>query len=171
MKTYKKFTLILLCAALVLVCSCNKEKRLMEGLVGNWNIEKSERAYLNFDGTEDIYETIDNAGKLVISEDPNNPSKTMRLYDFMFIDANQDTLQQKDSLITDEDNKRIIFLNALVDSNGVEKNLVWTIEKEKKNKQIWSCYGVDSTFFYPENNNNPGDAANSLVWRLTLKRE
>ncbi|MBI3136626.1 MAG: hypothetical protein HYZ14_18265 [Bacteroidetes bacterium] len=166
---FKKFTAIVLFSAL-LFTACNKEKKLMEGLIGNWNIEESERAYLHGDGSEEIYETLTNAGKLIISEDAENPSETSKHYKLTFIDSAQDTLEAEDMLITDEKNKRIILLHALNDSTA-QTNMVWTIEKEKKNQQVWSLYGTDSTFFYPAEMNNPGAATNSLVWRIKLKRE
>jgi hypothetical protein len=170
MISYKKFTAVLLTGTLLFITACNKEKRLMEGMIGNWNIKESERAYLHMDGSEEVYETLSNAGKLIISEDTENPSETSKHYKLTFIDANQDTLEAEDMLVTDEKNKRIILLNALNDST-YQTNMVWTIEKEKKNKQTWVLYGTDSTFFYPVENNNPGAATTSMVWRLTLDRQ
>ena len=155
----------------VIISSCNKEKRLMDDLVGNWEIDKSEKFKLLPGGVDSLYEELENAGSIVIYEDADNPSKTSKLYDFMFIDANQDTLEAKNTLISDEKNKRLILSDALSDSLGNTYDLVWTIEKTKNNKQVWQIYGVDSTFFYPPNNNNPGDASNWLLWKLTLKRE
>lgn len=151
--------------------SCNKQKKLMENMIGNWEIKSSERAYLNTDGSETVYETLSYAGTLVIfEEDPDNPSETTKLYDFTFIDGNGDTLTAENRLVTDDKNKRIILKNALSDADTL-CDIVWTIEKNKKNSQTWAVYGVDSTFFYPTNNQNPGAAVNSLVWRMELKRQ
>lgn len=168
MKT--KLTLLILAVALFVPYGCNKQKKLMEGLIGNWKISGSEKAYLNADGTEEVFETLSNPGSIVIYEDPDNPSETVKLYDFNFIDGNGDTLSVKNLLVTDDKNKRIIFKNALSDADTLS-DIVWTIEKNKKNRQTWAAFGVDSTFFYPQNNHNPGDAVNSLVWRIDLKRE
>jgi hypothetical protein len=170
MRNYLKFTVYLLLSA-SLITACNKEKKLMEGLIGNWNIDESEKAYLNYDGTEEVYERIFDAGKLIISEDQQNPSKTSKHYKLTFIDGYDDTLKAEDMLITDEKNKRIILQNAITDSTGLQRNMVWTIKKEKKNKQVWTLYGTDSTFFYPVENNNPGATSTSMVWRLTLDRK
>ena len=49
--------------------------------------------------------------------------------------------------------------------------MVWTIEKEKRRKQVWQMFGVDGIFFYPSNNQNPDAANNWVMWRITLKRE
>jgi len=169
MRNYLKYTAILL-VSIVVATSCNKEKKLMEGMIGNWNIDESEKAYLHYDGSEEVYERIYDAGKLIISEDQQNPSETSKHYKLTFIDGYDDTLQAEDMLITDEKNKRIILLNALSDSTQT-RNMVWTIEKEKKNKQTWTLYGTDSTFFYPVENDNPGATTTSMVWRLKLDRE
>lgn len=153
-----------------LMVGCNKQKKLMNGLIGSWKIEKSERAMWYSDGSSSLTESIDNAGTLVIYEDSDNPSKESKLYDFFYIDAFGDTIQHSDTLVTDQKNKRIILLNAL-GSSSEQNDLVWTIEKEKKNKQVWSAYGVDTTYFYPANHHNPGAASNWLVWTVTLKKE
>lgn len=166
---HKKFNALLL-FGILLLSACNKEKKLMEGLIGNWNIKESERAYLHTDGSEEVYETLSNAGKLVISEDTESPSETSKHYRLTFVDGNQDTLEAENRLITDEKNKRIILLNALSDSTA-QANMVWTIKREKKNKQTWTLYGTDSTFFYPAENNNPGAATTSMVWRMKLDRQ
>ncbi|MFI5203596.1 MAG: hypothetical protein ACHQF2_03780 [Flavobacteriales bacterium] len=154
-------------AALMLLTNCNKEKKLMKTLEGNWSIETSEKSYINQGGTEEVYETVSNAGKLIISE---GPSKEIKQYDFFFVGANNDTMKSINQLVTDEFNRRLVMLNGYTDSLG-SRNLVWTIEKERKNKQVWAVYGVDSTYFYPANNLNPGAASNWAVWRITLKRD
>ncbi len=156
--------------ATIIIASCNKQKKLMEDLVGNWKIEKSEKLIIYNSGTEDVIESIENAGTLVISEDPNSESKESRMYDFFYIDNNGDTLQQKDTLVTDDKNKRMIMLNALGEV-GDQNNITWTIEKSKKRKQVWSSFGVDTTMFYPPNNHNPGAASYWTVWTITLKKE
>ncbi len=146
----------------------------METLTGNWRIEKSEK-YLVFADERDsvLLETISNPGTLVIfegTEGDEDPPKESRLYDFTFIDSNNDTLMAADSLVSDSKNLRLIFKNAIIDSTST-KNLVWTVEKKKKKKQQWVTYGVDSTLFYPLNNNNPGAADNWIVWRIYLKKD
>lgn len=165
-----KVSLYILLVGSVLLVACNKEKRVMKGLLGNWKIYESEKAYLHADGSEEVYETLGNAGKLVVYEDSENPSKTSKLFDFMFIDQQGDTLQKTSTLVTDEKNKRIILTDMFNDSDTLG-DLVFTVEKESKNKQTWAAYGVDSTYFYPANNHNPGAAENWVVWRITLKRE
>ena len=70
---------IFLSSLLCFLFGCNKEKRLMNNLVGNWEIELSEKSVLRSDGTDSIYESISNSGYLTIYEDPNNPSKELYL--------------------------------------------------------------------------------------------
>ncbi len=155
---------------LFVFATCNKEKKLLKHLVGNWNIESSVITIVDENGNETTLENRSDAGKLVIYEDPENPSKERKLYAFDY--ANSDTIQthKEGVLTTDERVKRIILKNALTDST-VYSDIVWTIEKSRKNKQTWSTYGVDSVLFYPSNNNNPGAAANWVYWTIELKRE
>lgn len=157
---------------LVALVACNKGKRKMKGLVGNWRIEQSERAVIGTSGSEDFYEDITDCGELVISEDENE-SKEMKNFTFRYVNQNGDTLKMEGILTSDEKNKRIVFRDVLVGdtATGNYTNLIWTVDKEKKNKQVWSAYGVDSTFFYPTNKFNPEDANNWLMWRITLKRD
>ncbi len=163
----KNIGLFIIAASLIFL-SCNKQKRKMKGLTGNWTIELSERAVLTTSGSEELYENISNCGDLVIS-DIHEDSTTVKNYVFTYIDGNGDTLKVANKLYTDDKNKRMIFKNALCDST-VGCDLIWSVDKAKKNKQIWSSYGVDSTFFYPANNYDPNNANNWLMWRITLKR-
>jgi hypothetical protein len=166
----KRVALIFIAAVVGMISSCNKEKRVMEGLIGNWSIDESRIAKIRPDGTDSLIEETSNSGTLVIYEDPNGESDTSKLYDLTFISSLGDTLKAADTLFTDPDNKRIILNNAISDSLG-SYNLVWTVQKSKNNRQEWAIYGVDSTFFFPANNHNPGDAGNWLKWELKLKRE
>ena len=164
MKTKFIITGILSIAVLV---SCNKEERLMKRLEGNWRIDKSVKTIHYADGHEEVIEDISDAGKLILSEGSSDNEKQ---YDFLYIDKNLDTMRSYNVLVTDEYNNRMIMTDAYTDTTGA-KNIVWTIEKEKKNKQVWSTYGVDSVLFYPSNNHNPGAAGNWVVWTVTLRRE
>ncbi len=172
MRTNTQLYSILLAFTLVAVVSgaCNKQKREAKKLEGNWIIEQSERMIIYSSGDEDIYENNTRAGDLVITADPNPDSVESKAYTFTYYGANNDTLFVKGKLYTDDKNIRIVFKNALGDSTS-NSDLIWTVEKSKKNKQIWSAYGVDSTFFYPPNNFDPSNASNWLMWRITLKRD
>lgn len=163
----KKFGILFLVAALA-IFSCNKQKRTMKRLTGNWTIEQSERMIITAGGSEQLYEDLSNCGDIVIS-DIHEDSTTVKNFVFTYIDGNGDTLKVANKLYTDDKNKRIVFKNALCDST-VGCDLIWTVDKSKKNKQIWSAYGVDSTFFYPANNFDPNNANQWLMWRITLKR-
>ena len=164
MKTKYIITGILSMAVMI---SCNKEERLMKRLEGNWKIESSVKKIIYADGHEEIIEEISDCGKLVLSE---SSADNMKQYDFLYVDKNQDTTKSYNLLVTDEYNNRMVMTDAYTDTTG-SRNIVWTIEKEKKNKQVWSTYGVDSVLFYPANNTNPGTANNWVVWTITLRRE
>ena len=163
----KRFGLILLVCT-VAIFSCNKQKRKMKGLVGNWTIEQSERMVITAGGSESTYEDLANCGDLVVS-DIHEDSTTVKNFTFTYYGSDGDTIKVTNKLYTDDKNKRIVFKNALCDST-VGCDLIWTVDKSKKNKQIWSAYGVDSTFFYPANNFDPNNANQWLMWRITLKR-
>ena len=173
MRQIKKTTFLSVVTIVLMTVSCNKEKSLMKRLTTNWKIEKSEIAILSEGGEDNVIESVENAGKLTVyDEDPDNPSKDSKLYDFYVLDVNGDTMVSKygGTLITDEKNKRMIMTKALNDSTYLS-DIVWTIEENKKKKQTWTTYGVDSTLFYPENNENPGAATNWIEWRIWLKKD
>lgn len=166
-----KKLIILLFSFSLIFFACNKEKKLMKNLTGNWVIDRSERTLIYPGGSDELIEDIENAGELIIYEDPNNASEETRKFTFMYVSNALDTIQAEGNLLSDEKNKRIIFKNALCDSSS-SCDLVWTIDKSKDNKQVWFVYGVDSTFFFPSNNNNnPGNASNWVRWKITLKKQ
>lgn len=149
------------------LAGCNKDEKLMERMEGNWTIENSVMKIHYVDGSESTVEDLSNTGRLIISAGSNDLEKN---YDFFYINSQLDTMQAKDILVTDEYRSRMVMVNGYTDTTG-GKNIVWTIEKQKKNKQVWSTYGVDSVLFYPSNNLNPGSAANWVYWEITLRRD
>src|ERR1044071_194755 len=134
MKLRYAMTVMLLLA----LVACNKEKRKMKGLVGNWTIAQSERAAISTGGSEDFYEDVTYCGELVISEDENE-SKDKKNFTFRYVNQDGDTMNMSGVLSTDEKNKRIVFQNVLIGdtATGNYTNLIWTVDKEKKNKQVW----------------------------------
>jgi hypothetical protein len=163
----KKLIYLSAAAVLVAFAGCNKDERLMKRMEGNWNIEESVITYHFAGGGEQVIEELSNTGRLVITEGTSDLEKS---YDFFYINSQLDTIQAKDLLVTDEYRNRMVMMNALIDSSG-SKPIVWTITKQKRNKQVWSTYGVDSTLFYPSNNMNPQSAENWVSWEITLKRD
>jgi hypothetical protein len=155
-------------AAMLLLSACNKDEKMLEKMEGNWQIESSVKTIHYADGTVETMETISNAGTFVLAAGSSDDIKS---YTFFHIDSNNDTMNTSGDLVTDEYRTRMVMTNGYTDTSGAKKNIVWTIEKEKKNKQVWSTYGVDSTLFYPSNNLNPGAAGNWVVWTITLKRQ
>jgi len=142
----------------------------MKNLTGNWVIDRSERTLIYPGGSEETMEDISDAGELIIYEDPNNASEESRKFTFMYVSSEFDTIEAEGDLFSDEKNKRIVFKNALCDSSS-SCDLIWTIDKSKDSKQVWLVYGVDSTYFFPSNNNNPGSASNWVQWKITLKKK
>ena len=149
------------------LAGCKKDEKLMERMEGNWTIESSVKKIHYANGTEQTIEELSGTGMLVITAGSSDLEKN---YDFMYIDGQADTMQSRNILVTDEYRSRMVMVNAYADSSG-SHNIVWTIEKQKKNKQVWSTYGVNDTLFYPSSNMNPGAAANWVYWEITLKRD
>ena len=95
MRQIKKTTFLSVVTIVLMTVSCNKEKSLMKRLTTNWKIEKSEIAILSEGGEDNVIESVENAGKLTVyDEDPDNPSKDSKLYDFYVLDVNGDTWYQ-----------------------------------------------------------------------------
>lgn len=154
--------------ALVLTfSSCHRDEMLMNRMEGNWTVDESIITYHFASGGEQVIETTSNSGRLVITEGSSDLEKN---YDFFYVNQQGDTISAKSLMTTDEYRTRMVMMNALVDSTG-SRPIVWSIEKQKRNKQVWSTYGVDSTLFYPANNNSPGTAENWVSWQITLKRD
>lgn len=162
-----KKVIIIASLAAFATTACKKDEKLMERMEGNWTIVSSVKTIRYADGSESVFEDLSNTGQLVISKGSLDLEKN---YDFFYIDRFLDTMQAKDILVTDEYRNRMVMVNGYADSTGL-KNIVWTIEKQKRNKQVWSTYGVDSTLFYPTNNMNPGGAGNWVYWEIELKRD
>lgn len=157
----------------LLFVACNKEKSFMKTITANWKIENSITILIDSLGQESEISSVSNAGNMMIyDEDPENPSKDSRLFDLIVYDNDGDTIISKTGgkLISDEKNKRVIMTKALSDSTHFS-DIVWTIDINRKRKQVWSCFGVDSVLFYPDNNHNPGNASNWIEWKLELKKD
>lgn len=167
MTTSKKIYTAIFFAAIFVLASCSRDELLMKRMEGNWTVDQSIITYHFASGGEQVIEDLSNTGRLVITEGSSDLEKK---YDFFYINSQLDTIKAADMLVTDEYRNRMVMMNALVDSSG-SKPIVWTIEKQKRNKQVWSTYGVDSTLFYPSNNMNPADAENWVSWQITLKRD
>ncbi len=166
--SYTRIALAAFVAALFTLTSCNRDEKLMKRMEGNWNIESSVITYHYANGTEQVIEDLSNTGRLVITEGNSDIEKK---YDFFYINSQLDTIQANNQLVTDEYRSRMVMTDALIDTVNGNKPIVWTIEKQKRNKQVWTTFGVDSTLFYPSNNMNPGAAENWVSWTITLKRD
>lgn len=166
--SHTRIALAVIAAVLFTLTSCNRDEKLMKKMEGNWNIESSVITYHFASGGEQVIEDLSNTGRLVITEGNSDLEKS---YDFFYINSQLDTIQANNQLVTDEYRSRMIMTEALIDTVNGNKPIVWTIEKQKRNKQVWSTYGVDSTLFYPSNNMNPGTAENWVSWTITLKRD
>lgn len=138
-------------------------------LMGEWNVERTERMRIFPDGSVVHFEDISNAGSLTVME-ANPPATFLREYAFTCTNFEGITFSLGGNMIFDEDGSRAIWLNALC-SDPFECDLVWTLEENKRNKQVWSAYGNETEFFWPTDRWNPGDDASHLKWRITLVRE
>ena len=137
--------------------------------MGDWTIVHSERAIINADGTLDVFEDKDNAGTLRVFE-PNPPAETFKEFELNYTNYLGDLAYISSYVYTDEGGTRIFFSKVLCDS-PFECDIVWTVEKNGKNKQVWATYGTADGFFYPPDRYDPSNDASHLVWRITLERD
>ena len=139
-----------------------------DDLKGEWRIVRSERMGILPDGTIDKFEDLDNAGTLNIFE--ATPSAES-FKEFMMTYTNyQGTLVNLHSdLYTDEDKRRIGFSQVLCNS-PFQCDIIWTVDENKKNKQVWSTYGTEDGFFYPPDRYDPTNDDVHLKWRITLEK-
>ncbi|HYG50458.1 MAG TPA: hypothetical protein VD905_06125, partial [Flavobacteriales bacterium] len=100
--------------------ACNKEKKLMGRLEGNWTIVSSEKIIYGTDGGTTTVESLTNPGTLVISAGSSDVEKN---YDLFFVDSFEDTTKITDKLVTDEYNTRMVMLNGYTDTSGTKKNV------------------------------------------------
>ncbi|MCB9233282.1 MAG: hypothetical protein H6581_16615 [Bacteroidia bacterium] len=168
MKMLQKYTMLPLLVLILL--ACNKQAKVMNGLEGTWKIEASTVVIMDSLGVEVSNVTENNVGQLVLYEDMDNPSKESLAYNFTFMQNDSLLYQKEGTLYSDPRKRRIIMEHVLSDSTTMSA-IVWTIEKDKSKKQVWSTYGVDGELFYPTNSNNPGQASNWVYWTLELKLE
>ncbi len=168
MKNNPKYLVTL--AMVLLLAGCKKiEFKYPKQLMGDWTIVHSERAIINSDGTLDFFEDKKNAGNLKVYE-PNPSAETFKEFEFTYTNFNGQGAFFHSYIYTDEGGTRIFFSKILCDS-PFECDLVWTVEENKKNRQVWAAYGTSDGFFYPPDRFDPSDDATHLVWRITLERD
>ncbi|MBI1226537.1 MAG: hypothetical protein GC192_14985 [Bacteroidetes bacterium] len=164
------FALLLLSASLTLILtSCQPDEiKYPDALIGTWTITKSERMGILSDGSVDKFEDIENAGTLDIFE-ATPPAETFKEFVFNYTNFQGDKVTLNSLIYTDEDKRRVSFSKVLCGS-PFECDIVWTVEENKKNKQVWSTYGNEEAFFYPNDRYDPTDDDLHLKWRITLEK-
>ena len=151
----------------LLLLGCNKEKRTLKRLDNTrWDIVKSERWIIYNGGTTDQFEDLDNAGTVTIATDPwgsdGVKELTMNYTNFQGATASFTRL-----IYIDEAAERLSINGALC-NNVFECDLVFNIEVNQKNKQVWTAFGTDDTFVYPASYNANQDF--HVKWQLTLEK-
>ena len=167
MKLKSLFILVLIALS---VAGCRRpEIKMAKRMMGEWKIERSERLRIYEDGSTWHFEDIENAGTLTVTEAV--PEATfIRSYSFQSVNFEGDAFSLGGDMWIDEDATRAIWKYALCEGL-FECDLVWTIEENKRNKQVWSAYGNQDAFFWTGDSWNAGDDASHLKWRITLVRE
>jgi hypothetical protein len=165
-----KKLLFILIMFTVLFAGCKKKQyKYIDDLEGEWTITHSERVMIYPDGTQDVYEDIDNAGTMSVYE-ANPPAETFKDFTFSYTNFQGVPVGISSSVYVDEDATRVGFSQVLC-SSPFECDIVWTIEVDKKNKQVWAAYGTADGFFFPPDRYDPTNDDYHLVWRITLERD
>jgi len=170
LKTKTSYISIIFCSFILLLNGCRKiEFKYPDRLEGEWKIVKSERAIINQDGSLDYFENLENSGNLSVFEaDP--PAETFKEFIFNFTNYLGDSGSFRSFIYTDEGGSRIFFSQVLCNS-PFECDLVWTVEENKRNRQVWAAYGTLDGYFYPPDRYDPSNDSGHLVWRITLEKE
>lgn len=139
-----------------------------EKLDGSWTISRSERMIIWNNGTVEHFEDIENAGTLLVYE-PVPEAATLKEFVFTYTNYLGATAEFSSLLYSDEGGKRVSFSGVLCNS-PFECDIVWTVEENSKNRQVWATYGDNQKFFYPPDRWDPTDEDGHLKWRITLTR-
>lgn len=141
----------------VLLTSCDEQKRYVNRMEGSWNIARQETSVINNDGTVSDVEIITDAGTLLLTE----PSGGSNLFLDYTLSLNFSTFTLSGlPFKTDEFNKRVFFYNFFCpDVFGCD--WVGTIEEDQPGKQVW--------VFFRRTTTNGVQAHRKTVW--TLERE
>lgn len=161
---------ILLFLSVIFFVACKDDKfTYPDKLDGEWTIERSERMLIHQDGSVEVFEDIENAGKIDIFE-PSPPAETLKEFTMDYTNFLGEQVFLNSLLYTDEVSSRVMMSKVLCDS-PFECDIVWTVDTNKKNKQVWSTYGNETHLFYPPDRYDPSNDNAHLKWRITLKRD
>lgn len=150
--------------------ACKGDKfKFPDRLDGSWKIVKSERWAILADGTTDQFEDLSDAGSMQIYE-PSPPAETLKEFLFTYTNFQGDQVQFNSLLYTDVASSRVMMSQVLCNS-PFECDIVWTVDVNKKNKQVWSVYGTEAGFFYAGNRYDASSNDFHLKWTITLERE
>ena len=137
-------------------------------LEGDWQIVKSERMRIFNNGNVEFFEDLENAGTLNIYDDPDAISDLVKGFDFSYTNFNGANVSFSSLLHTDEEGLRIFMAGVLCNS-PFECDIVWTVDENDKNRQVWSAYGDQTNFFYGDQY-DPSNDDFHLKWTIILER-
>lgn len=157
------------CLLSIILFDCGRDEfTYPKKLDGDWKIAKSERWIIFNDGSTEKFEDLTDAGTLQIFE-PNPTAETLKEFIFTYTNFKNEEVEIQSLLKTDEDSKRIFFSKVLCDS-PFECDIVWTVDENKKNSQVWSAYGNQDNFFYSSDRYNPSNDTHHYKWTITLEK-
>ncbi|MEL6865751.1 MAG: hypothetical protein AAFP19_15105 [Bacteroidota bacterium] len=169
MKNYIYLSLIM-SLLLLLFNACKSEQvRFTDRLDGEWVIEKSERWIIHQDGSTEQFEDLSDAGRMEVYE-PNPPATTFKEFTFTYTNFEGGQANMQSYIFADEDSRRV-FMSQVLCNSPFECDIVWTVEENKRKKQIWSTYGTEEGFFYPPDRWDASDDAYHFKWRIVLRRD
>ncbi len=149
-------------------CKTDEEKYHVR-LEGTWNIVSSQRTLIYSDGSVDLIEDLNDAGTITISEDQLAVGDESKSYSMSYQNVNGNSFSPSGLMSADENRTRIFFYAALCrDIFGCD--LIWTVEKETKNKQVWATY-FDSDQVAYSRDWDPSDDSYHQRWVIELEKE
>lgn len=166
MKVVNTF-LAIICLFLIVACKGTDEAYPID-LEGEWTIVKSERLRIFNNGSVEYFEDQTDAGTLNIYDDPEAISDLTKAFDFNYTNYNGQNASFSSILYTDEEGLRI-FMAGVLCNQVFECDIVWTVDENMKNRQVWSAYGDETMYFYGDQY-DPSNDSYHLKWTITLEK-
>ncbi|MCG8574094.1 MAG: hypothetical protein MI810_04360 [Flavobacteriales bacterium] len=168
MKSKQFFFLVIFIGLTASFVGCRKDKRFLNRLENTeWEITTSKRWIIYNDGTTEIFEDLTNAGTIYITEDPLG-SEILKEVRMVYTNYLGGTSDFTTLLYTDDLHTRVGMSQVLC-NDPFECDLVWTVDVNKRNKQVWSAYGSDGSYFFPPDTYN-ANKDHHLKWEITLTK-
>ena len=142
--------------------SCDTAQREAKQLEGRWTIVKSERWRIDPDGTTEKFEDLEDAGYMEFTYGIIEKQVVMDYTNFRGTSSSLATL-----FLVDDNGERIRF-GAVLCNDIFNCDLVWNVETDRRNQQVWTYYYTDppnqGQFDYTRNTEH-------FQWTVTLKRD